>query len=79
MAVDLTLKSVAITNREADPQVSNDPGAGGEAIRKEVFSLLASMPASLSITSIIRMVQVPSNAKVSSVRIYVRRTSSWHV
>ena len=30
MAIDLTLKSVAITNREATPRVFNNAGAGGK-------------------------------------------------
>lgn len=70
MAVDLTLKSTAITNRQATPPVLNNPGNGGAGDVKAVWGYLASMPASLSATSIIRMVQVPSNALVRSVKIY---------
>jgi hypothetical protein len=67
MAIDLTLKSAAITNREASPAVLNNPGAGGVSRLRQVYSLLASVPASLSATSIIRLVEVPSNAIVTSV------------
>lgn len=67
MAIDLTLKSVAITNREATPSVFNSPGAGGASKLKTVKSQLASVTAALSITSVIRLVEVPSNAIVSAV------------
>jgi hypothetical protein len=70
MAVDLTLKSVQITNREASPRVLNDVGSGGAGIVREVFGHLASVTASLSISSIIRLCEVPSNCRVSSVRIH---------
>ena len=69
MAVDLTLKSTAITNREATPAVHNNPGAGGAGIMKQVYGYLASVTASLSATSVIRMVEIPSNAVVTSVRV----------
>lgn len=69
MTIDLTLKSTAITNREATPQVPNSPGNGGAGILRAVVSLLDSMPASLSITSIIRYVEVPSNARISKLRV----------
>ncbi len=67
MAIDLTLKSVSITNREATPSVANSPGRGGATKIKSVFGYFASVPASLSTTSIIRMVDVPSNAVVHRV------------
>lgn len=67
MAVDLTLKSVAITNREATPRVLNNPGAGGKGTNKMVKSYLASVTAALSITSVIRMVEIPAHAIVSGV------------
>ena len=67
MAVDLTLKSTAITNREATPRVLNNPGVGEGAVVKCAVGYLASVTASLSITSIIRLVQVPSNAIVVDV------------
>lgn len=69
MAVDLTLKSVAIANREATPRVANSPGAGGTGSKRTVYSYIASVTASLSATSIIRLVSVPSNAVVTSVKI----------
>lgn len=67
MAVDLTLKSVSITAREATPPTASAPGAGGQGIKKHVSGYIASVTASLSITSIIRMCEVPSNAVVTSV------------
>jgi hypothetical protein len=69
MAVDLTLKSVQITNREASPRVLNNPGLGEGGTEKVAVGVLASVPASLSITSIIRMVTIPSNAVVTGVRL----------
>lgn len=65
MAVDLTLKGTAIANREATPQVHNNPGLGEGAVEKVAYGYLASVTAALSITSIIRLVQVPSNAIVT--------------
>lgn len=70
MAIDLTLKSVAITNREATPKVLNDVGTGGAGIVREVSNYIASVPASLSITSIIRLVEVPSNCRISSIKLF---------
>lgn len=67
MAVDLTLKSVAITNREATPRVLNNPGLGGKGTNKMVKSYLASVTAALSITSVIRMVEIPAHCIVSGV------------
>jgi len=69
MAIDLTLKGVQITNREATPRVLNNPGLGVGAVEKCVFGYLASVPASLSITSIIRLVTLPSNAIVTDLRL----------
>ena len=69
MAIDLTLKSVAIANREAVPAVINNPGDGGAGMVRAVLGVLASMPASLSITSIIRYVEVPSNARILRIRV----------
>lgn len=69
MAIDLTLKSTAITNREATPKVANNPGAGGAGVERSVYGYIASVTASLSATSIIRLVEVPSNAIVNSVRV----------
>ncbi len=69
MAVDLTLKSTAITNREASPRVANNPGAGASGVVRTVYGYIASVTASLSVTSVIRLVEVPSNAIVQSVKI----------
>ena len=66
MAIDLTLKSAQLTNREATPRVLNNPGLGEGAVEKCVIGHIASVTASLSITSIIRLVQVPSNAIVTA-------------
>jgi hypothetical protein len=67
MAIDLTLKSVAITNREATPRVPNNPGNGGQSGLRCVSSYLASVTAALTITSVIRMVEVPAHAYVKQV------------
>lgn len=66
MAIDLTLKGAAITNREATPRVLNNPGLGEGGRAKVAYGHLASVTASLSITSVIRLVSVPSNAIVTS-------------
>lgn len=70
MAVDLTLKSVQITNREATPRVLNSPQNGGDGVMHEVYGHIASVPAALSITSVIRLCSIPSNARVSSVKLH---------
>lgn len=67
MAVDLTLKSTAITNREATPRVLNNPGLGSGARVKCAVGHLASVTAALSITSIVRLVSIPSSAIVTRV------------
>jgi len=69
MAIDLTLKSVAISNREARPRVVNNPGGGAAGVTRQVFGHIASVTASLSATSVIRLVEVPSNCYVTSVRV----------
>lgn len=66
MAVDLTLKGTSITNREATPRVLNNNGLGEGGDEKCVYGYIASVTASLSATSIIRLVSVPSNALVSA-------------
>ena len=66
MAIDLTGKSTHITNREATPRVLNNPGLGSGA-RVKCAKSIATVAASLSITSIIRMVEVPSTSIVSHV------------
>lgn len=68
MAIDLTLKGTAITNREASPRVLNNPGLGVGAVEKCAWGFLLSVPAALSATSIIRLVQVPSNVIVTDLR-----------
>lgn len=70
MAIDLTLKSVQITARDASPPTMSSPGVGGVSDLKRVSGYIASVTASLSITSVIRMLQVPAHAYVKSVRIY---------
>lgn len=67
MAIDLTLKSNAITNREATPRVPNKPGIGGPGIVRQVQGYYASVPASLSATSVIRMCEVPAHAIIDRV------------
>lgn len=69
MAIDLTLKGVSITNRDAATRVFNNPGLGHGATEQCAFGHLASVPASLSITSIIRLVEVPSNCIVTDLRL----------
>ena len=69
MAIDLTLKGVQITNREAVPRVLNNPGLGEGAKEECAYGHLASVPASLSITSVIRLLSIPSNAIVTDLRI----------
>lgn len=69
MAIDLTLKGGAITNREATPRVLNIPGLGEGAVEKCAYGTLSSVTAALSITSIIRLVSVPSNAIVTDLRL----------
>ena len=69
MAIDLTLKGTAITNRQANPRVLNNPGQGEGALEKCTYGILASVPAALSATSIIRLCQVPSNAVVTDLRL----------
>lgn len=69
MAVDLTLKSTAITNREATPRVDNNPGQGGVGVVRTVYGYIASVTAALTALSVIRLVEVPSNAMVHSVKI----------
>ena len=69
MAIDLTLKGTAITNREATPPVLSNPGLGVGGVEKCAYGYLASVTASLSITSIIRLVEVPSNAIVTDLRL----------
>lgn len=67
MAIDLTLKSTAIANREATPKVLNNPGAGAPGVLRSVRGYIASVTAALSITSIIRLVEIDAHAYVKAV------------
>lgn len=67
MAIDLTLKSTAITNREATPRVLNSPGQGAPGILRAVQGYLASVTAALSITSVVRLCEIDAHAVVQSV------------
>jgi len=67
MAIDLTLKSVQITNREAIPRTMNNPGAGAPGVLRTVQGYLASVTASLSGTSVIRMCEIDAYAIVDRV------------
>jgi hypothetical protein len=69
MAIDLTLKSVAVTNLEASPQVPIAPGAGGPQRLHHAGSYLLSVTAALTALSVIRLCRIPANAVVTSVRI----------
>jgi hypothetical protein len=68
MAIDLTLKSVSITNNLASPVVLNSPGVGGVSDLKTVSGYLASVTAALSITSIVRLCSIPAHAIVKQTR-----------
>lgn len=68
MAIDLTLKGTAIANRESTPRVLNNPGLGSGGVLKCAYGYLASVTNALSITSIIRLVSIPSNAIVMDVQ-----------
>jgi hypothetical protein len=69
MAIDLTLKSTAITNREATPRVLNNAGTGGYGIVRGTQGYLASVTAALSITSVIRMCEIDAYAIMDSLAI----------
>jgi hypothetical protein len=68
MAVE-HLQSPAIQNREAAPQVLNNPALGSGADAKIVKGHIASLTAAASIGSTIRFFEVPSNAIVHEVKI----------
>ena len=70
MAIDLTLKSTSITNREATPRVLSSANSLGDGVVRCVSGYIASVTASLTTTSIIRLCEVPSNAKVLMVKIF---------
>lgn len=68
MAIDLTLKGIGITNRELASPLLRSPGAaGGKGELTSLYDYLASVPAALSATSVIRLVEVPSNAVIRRV------------
>lgn len=67
MAVDLTLKSPSITNRESTPKVFNNPGSGSAGVLRVVQGYYASVPAALSDTSVIRLCEIDAYAVVDSV------------
>lgn len=69
MAIDLTLKSTAVTAMDTLPSVPLNPGAGGVGFLRSIWGYILSVTASLSATSVIRLVRVPSNAVVSSVKV----------
>ena len=70
MAIDLTLKSASLTARDAAPPTLQNPGTGAVATKKFVQGYIASVTAALSVTSVIRLVQVPAHCYIKSVRIY---------
>ncbi len=70
MAIDLTLKSVQLTARDATPPTLQNPGTGGVSNRRFVTGYLASVTASLSITSIIRLCEISAHAKAVHVRAF---------
>ena len=65
MAIDLTLKSPSITNRESTPKVFNNPGSGSAGVLRVVQGYYASVPASLSDTSVIRLCEIDAYAVVA--------------
>ena len=70
MAIDLTLKSADLTRRDATPPTAGNPGAGGIGVKKFVQGYIASVPALLSATSIIRLVDVPAHCYIKSVKFF---------
>jgi hypothetical protein len=70
MAVDLTLKSVELTARDATPSTVRNPGLGGVTALRTKSGYLASVTASLSVTSIIRLVEVPAHCFVKRTRTF---------
>ena len=68
MAV-VALKSAALTNRDATPKVLNNVNAGNAGIVRSTFGRVTSTSGDSS-ASIYRCVEVPSNARVQSVRLW---------
>lgn len=68
MAV-VTTKSAQVTNRDSEPVVLNNPNDGAEGRVRSVFGKAASVSGD-SIGSKYIFVAVPSNARITSVRLY---------
>lgn len=68
MAVE-TLKGVGVTNRDATPRVLNATGVLEGAGEKCGMDYLASVPASASVGSTIRLGSVPSNCRITDLRL----------
>ena len=68
MAV-VAIKSAALTNRDATPKVLNNPNAGNAGIVRNTFGRVTSTSGD-STGSVYRCVEVPSNARVKSVRLF---------
>ena len=64
----VNVKSGVITNRDASPSVLNNGAASGGVLRSAVGTV--EVTSGDSIASIYRLCSVPSNARVSSVKIY---------
>lgn len=58
--------SAQITNRDASPQILNDPGVCGGAVKRCVAKVTATNADSA--TSVYRMFQIPSNAVIASLK-----------
>lgn len=67
-------KSTQITNRDASPQLLNDPGNAGSLIHG--FVALVTAVTSDSSTSTYRFFQVPSNAVVRSLKMWTAALST---
>lgn len=67
MAV-VTVKSTPITNRDAVPRVFNHAGVDGGSVKAAVG--VAAVPAAANSASTYRLVRVPSNAVVHSLKIW---------
>lgn len=68
MAV-VTTKSAAITNRDANLGVLNNPNSGERGSHFNVFGKVASVSGD-SANSVYRFVSVPTNARIDSVRVW---------
>lgn len=68
MAV-VTTKSAQVTNRDASPNVLNNPNDGAEGRVRSVFGKVAAVNGD-SIASKYVFAGIPSNARITSVRLY---------